>query len=167
MARVVMMKAWGFKGFRILAALALGSALAGCATPGNEPDDPLESVNRVVFDFNQRLDRNAALPAAIPALRQAFAGLVPPDRIRLFEPPAPTAEHQPANSPRARAGELLREHALAQLQPDMVLVTSLFEGYVDDSVVSVGQLDSGATTAVVLYDLIPFLNVILILKWQV
>ena len=64
MARVGMMKAWGFKGFRILAALALGSALAGCATPGNEPDDPLESVNRVVFDFNQRLDRNAALPAA-------------------------------------------------------------------------------------------------------
>jgi len=58
------MKNWGFKGFRILAALALGSALTGCATPNDEPDDPLESVNRVVFDFNQRLDRNAALPAA-------------------------------------------------------------------------------------------------------
>ena len=101
---------------------------------------------------------NAALPAAIPELRQAFAGLVPPERIRLFEPPVHTAEHQPANSPRARAGELLREHAIAQLRPDVVLVTSLFEGYVDDSVISVGQLDSGGATAVVLYDLIPFLN---------
>lgn len=58
------MKAWAFKGFRLLAVLALGGALTGCATASSEPDDPLESVNRVVFDFNQRLDRNAALPAA-------------------------------------------------------------------------------------------------------
>jgi phospholipid-binding lipoprotein MlaA len=58
------MKIWAFRGFRILAALALGSALAGCATAGDAPDDPLESINRVVFDFNQRLDRHAAMPAA-------------------------------------------------------------------------------------------------------
>ncbi|MRW92612.1 glycosyltransferase [Duganella sp. FT80W] len=101
---------------------------------------------------------NAALPAAIPDLRLAFAGLVPPERIRLFDAPAPSREHHEPHSPRARAGELLREHAIAELHPDVVLVTSLFEGYVDDSVVSVGTLDSGADTAVVLYDLIPFLN---------
>jgi len=101
---------------------------------------------------------NAALPSAIADLRQAFAGLVPPERIRLFDTPAPAAELHPDHSPRARAGELLREHAIAQLKPDAVLVTSLFEGYVDDSVISVGKLDSGADTAVVLYDLIPFLN---------
>jgi phospholipid-binding lipoprotein MlaA len=59
------MRAWGFKAFRVCAALALGSALTACATTSDdEPDDPLESVNRVVFDMNQRLDRNAALPAA-------------------------------------------------------------------------------------------------------
>jgi phospholipid-binding lipoprotein MlaA len=57
------MKVWGFKGGRLLAALSLGAMLAGCATPG-EPDDPLEPVNRFFFDINQRLDRNAALPAA-------------------------------------------------------------------------------------------------------
>ncbi|MDL2357482.1 MAG: glycosyltransferase, partial [Pseudomonadota bacterium] len=45
-----------------------------------------------------------------------------------------------------------------QLQPDVVLVTSLFEGYVDDAVCSVGRWRSGADTAVVLYDLIPFIN---------
>ncbi len=53
----------GFKALRILAAVTLGSALAGCVTP-DEPYDPLEPVNRAVFEFNQRLDRNAALPAA-------------------------------------------------------------------------------------------------------
>jgi phospholipid-binding lipoprotein MlaA len=48
---------------RVLAIVVLGAALTGCATPG-EPNDPLEPINRVVFDFNQKLDRNAALPAA-------------------------------------------------------------------------------------------------------
>lgn len=103
---------------------------------------------------------NAALGSAIEDIRQAFAGLVPAERICLFDVPAPTAEVQAHNSPRARAGELLREHAIAQLRPDAVLVTSLFEGYVDDAVVSIGHLaDPGdAVTAAVLYDLIPFLN---------
>jgi glycosyltransferase involved in cell wall biosynthesis len=101
---------------------------------------------------------NGALAASIPDLRQAFAGLVPSERICVFEPATPTAAHDPANGARARASELLREHVLAQLAPDMVLMTSLFEGYVDDSVTSVGRLADGARTAVILYDLIPLLN---------
>jgi glycosyltransferase involved in cell wall biosynthesis len=101
---------------------------------------------------------NGGLPAAIEDLRVQFAGLVPPERIRVFDIPQPCAEKAEANSPRARAGELLREHFIAQLRPDAVLVTSLFEGYVDDSVVSVGSLVGAERTAVVLYDLIPFLN---------
>jgi phospholipid-binding lipoprotein MlaA len=71
------MRILGFRGLRVLAALALGSALAGCATPQDEPDDPLESVNRVVFDLNQKLDRNAALPAA------SYYAETVPDPIRL------------------------------------------------------------------------------------
>jgi glycosyltransferase involved in cell wall biosynthesis len=101
---------------------------------------------------------NGGLPAAIEDLRAQFAGLVPPERMRVFDIPQPCAERIESNSPRARAGELLREHFIEQLQPDAVLVTSLFEGYVDDSVVSVGTLAGADHTAVVLYDLIPFLN---------
>ena len=101
---------------------------------------------------------NGALPAAIPDLRQAFAALVPPERVRVFAPAAPLAGLDPSLAPAARASELLREHVLAQLAPDMVLVTSLFEGYVDDAVVSAGTLAGAARTAVVLYDLIPLLN---------
>lgn len=101
---------------------------------------------------------NAALGEAVADIRQAFAGLVPPERICLFDGAGNSAEVHPVNSPRARAGELLREYAIAQLRPDAVLVTSLFEGYVDDAVVSIGQFDDGAATAAVLYDLIPFLK---------
>ncbi|QGZ54015.1 glycosyltransferase [Paraburkholderia acidiphila] len=39
-----------------------------------------------------------------------------------------------------------------------MLLTSLFEGFVDDAVTSVGLLGNGPLTAVTLYDLIPYLN---------
>lgn len=58
-------------------ALALGSALSGCSTsPEDAPMDPLESINRVFFDLNQRLDRHAALPAA------SFYHASVPSRVR-------------------------------------------------------------------------------------
>ena len=101
---------------------------------------------------------NGALGGSIADLRAAFAGLVPPERIRVFDIVPGVAEHIPAHAGRARAAELVREYYLAQLQPDMVLVTSLFEGYVDDSVTSIGAFTGGADTAVILYDLIPALN---------
>jgi phospholipid-binding lipoprotein MlaA len=51
--------------FRIVWALALGLMTSGCASqPDDTPMDPLEGVNRFFFDLNQRLDRNAAQPAA-------------------------------------------------------------------------------------------------------
>ncbi|MGX4643839.1 glycosyltransferase family 4 protein [Massilia sp. SYSU DXS3249] len=101
---------------------------------------------------------NGALATSIADLRRAFDGLVPAERIRVFDIPIPVAEIDAANVPRCRAAEMLREHFIEQLAPDAVLVTSLFEGYIDDSVVSAGRFAPAGHTAVVLYDLIPFLN---------
>jgi glycosyltransferase involved in cell wall biosynthesis len=101
---------------------------------------------------------NNGLPAAIASIRAAFEGLVPQQRIRVFDIATPSAEMDPHCQWRTRANEPVREYCIDQLRPDAVLVTSLFEGYVDDAVASVGQWRSGADTAVVLYDLIPFLN---------
>ena len=99
---------------------------------------------------------NAALGSAIDDIRQAFAGLVPPERICVFDIVGPTAESHPHNGLPARASELLPEHAIAQLRPDAVLATTLFEVYVDDAVASICRLAHGASTAAALYDLIPF-----------
>lgn len=101
---------------------------------------------------------NGGLDASIGALRQSFAGLVPPERIRVFDFIGPVAEIDDANGERCRAAECMREFFTAQLHPDAVLVTSLFEGFVDDAVVSVGAFDRPDASAVVLYDLIPFLQ---------
>jgi phospholipid-binding lipoprotein MlaA len=52
----------------VLVVLALSLMNAGCAETNNQEavaaGDPLEPMNRFFFDFNQRLDRHAALPAA-------------------------------------------------------------------------------------------------------
>jgi phospholipid-binding lipoprotein MlaA len=52
----------------LVSVCALGLLTAGCASSNNQEaaaaDDPLEPMNRYFFDFNQKLDRNAALPAA-------------------------------------------------------------------------------------------------------
>src|SRR6266481_4780255 len=57
--------------FRLVGALVLGLLAAGCTAASEQQDadaiavsDPFENVNRFFFDLNQRLDRNAARPAA-------------------------------------------------------------------------------------------------------
>lgn len=62
------------------------------------------------------------------------------------------------NAVAREVGELSREAYIATLSPDVVLVTSLFEGSGDDVVISVGRFISHVPTVVVLYDLIPYLN---------
>jgi phospholipid-binding lipoprotein MlaA len=60
---------WGRTNVLTLRALTislLSLALAGCTSVQNwSNDDPLEGFNRKMFWINQKLDRNAALPAAV------------------------------------------------------------------------------------------------------
>ncbi len=50
-----------FSGLWLLAALG---ALGGCATTGGNPNDPLEGINRAVFEFNDGLDKAVIKPVA-------------------------------------------------------------------------------------------------------
>lgn len=96
-------------------------------------------------------------PKTIEPLRAAFRELLPPENIRFWTAPDPVAFLDPANDGRRDAAELLREAFLASLNPDIVLVTSHFEGWGDDAVGSVGR-HACLPTAVVLYDLIPLIH---------
>ena len=117
-----------------------------------------QAIVRNAGDHEIWLVLNAALAESLASIRSAFAGLIPKQRIRVFEVPAPVAQNESENAWRARSAEKIREHFIQELHPDVVLVTSLFEGYLDDGVTSVGAFCSGTHTAVILYDLIPLLN---------
>jgi len=105
-----------------------------------------------------RIVLNEGFPDSVSALRQAFAGLLPPSHITTYATPAPAAEVDPTNAWRIASGERIRERYLASLRPDVVHVASLFEGLSDDSVTSVLHGEGGFDTAVTLYDLIPLLR---------
>jgi len=101
---------------------------------------------------------SSAFSESIINIRHSFDGLIQAERIRVFKIPAPVAECQSIYGWRMRVAEKMREHFLQQLKPDVVFVASLFEGYHDDAVTSVGSFAPELCTAVVLYDLIPLLN---------
>ncbi|HOK58255.1 MAG TPA: glycosyltransferase [Methanothrix sp.] len=101
---------------------------------------------------------NGLFPETIEPIRAAFDGLLPQENIRVWYAPGPVRESQPGNELRRAAAERIREAFLARLQPDVVLVTSLFEGFVDDAVTSIGVFDLRTPTVVTLHDLIPLLN---------
>jgi glycosyltransferase involved in cell wall biosynthesis len=136
---------------------------------GAQTESRFRGIGRYSLSIAQAIARNAgrhevwlalsgAFPDSLDDLRTAFAGLVPPERIRVFDVPRPVAEHETTNRWRARAAEHVRAHFLAEMQADVVLVTSLFEGYVDDAVTRIDKDVPGVRTAAILYDLIPYLK---------
>ncbi len=98
------------------------------------------------------------LATAVLPVRNTFEGLLPPENIRVWWATGPTRACEAPNHARRKMAELLREGFLANLKPDIILITSLFEGYVDDAVTSIGRFDTHTLTAVLLHDLIPLLN---------
>lgn len=101
---------------------------------------------------------NGAFSGELFALRSCFESDIPPRDFVVFDAEWPVAEFDTENAVRARLAELERERLIADIAPDVVLLTSLFEGFVDDAVTSVGRIGVKPLTAVTLYDLIPYLR---------
>lgn len=101
---------------------------------------------------------NGLFPESIESIRAEFYGLLPQENIRVWYAPGPVADMDPTNKARQEAAELMREAFLRSLQPDVILIVSLFEGYSDDAVTSIGKLDNNTPVSVVLHDLIPLIH---------
>lgn len=101
---------------------------------------------------------NGRFPETVERLRAGFSPMLPPGRIAVFTPPAGCAEVDCPDGWRTRAAEIVRRHAIRELRPDVLHVSSLFEGLVDDCVTSIDPMLDGVPTAVTLFDLIPLLN---------
>ncbi len=97
-------------------------------------------------------------PDTIEPIRAAFDGLMPQENIRVWHAPGPVRADQPGNDGRRETAEILREGFLASLQADMIHICSLFEGYVDDAVTSIGRFDTTTPVSTTIHDLIPLFN---------
>lgn len=136
---------------------------------GAQTASRVRGIGRYSLAFAQALARNrrehevvialsGLLPEAIDSIRAALDGLLPQDNVRIWDAPGPVKESDPENRWRRESAELIREAFLASLRPDILHVSSLFEGFLDDAVTSIKRLDFGIPTSVSLYDLIPLVN---------
>jgi glycosyltransferase involved in cell wall biosynthesis len=75
-----------------------------------------------------------------------------------WQAPGKLAANDPAHSVRRKVAEMMRSAVINSLQPDVVYIPSLFEGFLDDAVVTIDNSNATYYSAVTLYDLIPLLN---------
>ena len=103
---------------------------------------------------------NGLFPETIETIRAAFDGLLPQENIRIWHSVGPVSAFKTENNTRRLVAETVREAFLASLQPDVLHVSSLFEGYIDidNAATSIGRFDKQMAVSVMLYDLIPLLN---------
>ena len=101
---------------------------------------------------------NGGLRDSADALMRRYRAQLPDNNIVVFTPLDRVAWGVPDNAVRARLMERVRETVIAECAPDVLLITSLFEGYHDDAVTGLPEREQGVPTAVIHYDLIPALN---------
>jgi glycosyltransferase involved in cell wall biosynthesis len=136
---------------------------------GAQSESRFRGIGRYASAFAQALARNRGdhqivlalsdlFPETVEPIRAAFDGLLPQQDIRIWSAPGPVREITAGNDARRGVAELIREAFLLSLEPDVVHVSSLFEGYADDAVTSIGRLDADTLVSATLFDLIPLAN---------
>jgi len=101
---------------------------------------------------------NGAFLDSIERIKKEFKGLLPKENILTFFIPTPVAQIEKENIWRSKVAELIREYAISQINPDIVHIHSLFEGFIDDIVTSVKAFSNNITTSVTIHDLIPLIH---------
>jgi glycosyltransferase involved in cell wall biosynthesis len=136
---------------------------------GAQTESRFRGIGRYTLAFTQAVVRNRGehevilalsglFPESIDPIRAAFDGLLPQENILIWHAPGPVREDADENKNRRQVAEHVREKFLASLLPDIIHVCSLFEGYEDDAVTSIGEFDRHTKVSVTIYDLIPLLR---------
>ncbi len=100
---------------------------------------------------------NGMLVDILKDLREEFRTLLPQSHILVWQAYGPVNFISPDSGFRRESAEIIRESFLANLNPDLLIVTSMIEGYDDDSILG-GKKYYDLPTASVFYDAIPLLQ---------
>jgi glycosyltransferase involved in cell wall biosynthesis len=117
-----------------------------------------QAIARNCGDHEVLLVLNGLFPETIKHIRSAFSGVLPAANIHIWYAPGPTKECIRNTEKLRQSAELIREAFIANLQPDILHVSSMFEGFSDNAVTSIGSIQANYPISVSFYDLIPLLN---------
>jgi len=101
---------------------------------------------------------NGLFPQSIDTVRKLFSDLIPQTNIKIFNAVGPVDALNEANDWRRHSAEILRENFIADLNPDIVHISSVVEGFGDNSVNSIGIFSGNYLTAATFYDVIPLIH---------
>ena len=117
----------------------------------------VKAVIRNAMSHEVVLVFNGQLKDSIAPLRLEFAAMLPEERMLTWYAPSPLCTMIAENETRFEVAKIIREAFIKSLNPDVVHITSLFEGFADDAVMSIGEFDTSSLVSVTLYDLIPLI----------
>ena len=100
---------------------------------------------------------NGLLEDSIETLRAEFDGLLPQSSIHVWQTPGPIESYHDTKGDMRQIGEAMREHFLRSLEPDAILVTSVFEGLGDDALISIKKFVRDVPVACIFYDFTPLI----------
>ncbi|MBJ9027110.1 glycosyltransferase [Citrobacter braakii] len=101
---------------------------------------------------------NGMLQDSIGVIKDEFFEHVDSTSFRVWHAMPGVSYINIENKSKIEVAERIREDYIARLEPDLVILTSLFEGLVDDAVTSINTYEKPVKTAVILYDLIPLIH---------
>lgn len=102
---------------------------------------------------------NGLFPETVPDLIEEFSKVVPREQIKIWDALGPTARLNPENEWRQIAASYIRSQCIKKISPDIVLLTTVFEGYGDNFICGTNLFGNGGlNTAAIVYDLIPLMN---------
>lgn len=99
---------------------------------------------------------NTMLPEAFDNLRMDLEGVIPLENFITWSAEAPVGGMHPENWERRAFAREVWEEVVSSLEPDLLIVSSLFEGAEDDAVSSI-PAGRNYTVATICYDLIPLI----------
>lgn len=118
----------------------------------------VESLIRNRGEHEVLLAVNGMLSESIDVIREAFTDLLPKGNIRVWYTPTPIAYSAPRSAENRSIALEIYSAFLLSLNPDVVLATSMIEGWGDDYFCDFSKLKGRALLSAVVYDFIPKKN---------
>lgn len=136
---------------------------------GAQTESRFRGIGRYTISIAKAIIRNnsqheifialsSLFPETIADLKAQFSHLLPAENIVIWYAPGPVRAMDRQNTWRGECAEYVREAFLQNLKPDIVFITSLFEGHVDNAVISIAKFTPKTKVAVLYYDLIPLVQ---------
>lgn len=118
----------------------------------------IEAVAKAASGHEVILALNGMLTESIIPIRRRLHGILPAENIKVWHSIGPTRESFEGTERNRALALAVRREFIESLNPDVVHVTSVFEGFFDDAVVEGNWTGGNFVHTATIYDFIPLLS---------